>query len=80
MMNGVMKLILSHWILMMWRDCDDPVPRLFTPYTEFRNKIKSALNSGRKESPVVRTDMPFDKLQFDGGLKQCGTFDAPFEE
>ena len=51
----------------MERDCDDPVPRPFTLYTELRNKIKSALNS-RKESPVVRIDMPFDKLQFDGGL------------
>lgn len=60
------------------RDCDDPVPRPFTLYTELRNKIKSALNSGRKESPVVRIDMPFDKLQFDGGLKQYGTFVRTF--
>ena len=64
MMNGVIKLILSHWILMTWRDCDDPVSRAFTLYlyTELRNEIKSALNSGRKESPVVCIDMLFDKL------------------
>ena len=32
------------------------------------NRIKCALNSGRKDSPSVQTDMPFDKLLFDGGL------------
>ena len=56
----------------------DPVPRPFSLYSELRNKIKVALNSGRKESPVVRIDMPFDKLQFDGGLKQYGTFVRTF--
>jgi len=55
------------------RDCN-PVPRPFSLYSELRNKIKIVLNSGRKESPVVCIDMPFDKLQFDGGLKQYGTF------
>ena len=59
------------------RDCD-PVPRPFSLYSELRNKIKTALSSGRKESPVVRIDMPFDKLQFDGGLKQYGIFVRTF--
>jgi len=54
------------------------VPRPFSLYFELRNKIKIVLNSGRKESPVIRIDMPFDKLQFDGGLKQYGTFVRTF--
>ena len=30
------------------------------------------MNSSRKESPVVRIDMTFDKIKFDGGLRLCG--------
>ena len=44
----------------------------FSLYKELAARIKSALNSCRKESPVVRIDMPFDKLEFDGGLGQYG--------
>ena len=58
-------------------DCN-PVLRPFALYFELRNKIKIVLNSGRKESPVIRIDVPFDKLQVDGGLKQYGTFVRTF--
>lgn len=30
------------------------------------------LNSSRKESPVVRIDMPFDRIEFNGGIRMCG--------
>ena len=60
-----------------WRDeeeiivLEDPSPRPFSLYMELGDRIKQGLNSGRKVSPVVRADMTFDKVQFDGGLKQC---------
>ena len=41
--------------------------------SEFGTRIKSALNSNRKGSPLVRIDMPFDSIEFDGGLQQFGT-------
>lgn len=44
----------------------------FSLYRELATKIKLALNSSRKESPEVRIDMPFDKIEFQGGLMQCG--------
>ena len=61
-----------------WRDeeeiivLEDPSPRPFSLYMELGDRIKQGLNSGRKVSPIVRVDMIFDKVQFDGGLKQCG--------
>ena len=45
----------------------------FSLYSELGNSIKRALVSGRKESPHVRIEMPFDKLQFTGGLKASST-------
>jgi hypothetical protein len=39
----------------------------FTLYNELAVRIKTSLNSHRKLSPVVRIDMPFDRIEFDGG-------------
>ena len=47
----------------------------YQPYSLFRTlrlKIKQALTCGRKASPVINIVMPFDKMQFDGGLKTAG--------
>lgn len=44
----------------------------FSLYRDLAIRIKAALTSGRKESPVVRIDMPFDRVEFDGGLRTCG--------
>ena len=53
---------------------NDTSPYLpFSLYSELGNAIKKALISGRKESPHVRIEMPFDKLQFTGGFKACST-------
>ena len=41
--------------------------------SELGTRIKSALNSNRKGSPLVRIDMPFDSIEFDGGLQRFGT-------
>ena len=55
-----------------WRDeeervvLEDPSPRPYSLYMELGDRIKQGLNSGRKVSPVVRVDMTFDKVQFDG--------------
>ena len=51
--NPRIKAILNRWILT----------------AELRNKIKAVLDSVRKESPVVRIDMPFDTPQFKSGRK-----------
>ena len=40
----------------------------FSLYHELGTRIKSALNSSRKDSPVVRIDIPFDRIEYDGGL------------
>lgn len=67
-----------------WKDREDVVDisedsggpegiiQKFSLYYELATRIKSALNSCRKKSPVVRIDMPFDRLEFDGGLRQYG--------
>ena len=62
------------------KDPDDPEPsandciiRRFSLYHELGTRIKSALNSNRKGSPLVRIDMPFDSIEFDGGLQRFGT-------
>uniref|UniRef100_A0A1X7SFA1 Tudor-knot domain-containing protein n=1 Tax=Amphimedon queenslandica TaxID=400682 RepID=A0A1X7SFA1_AMPQE len=36
----------------------------FSLYRELANKIKSSLQSSRKDSPSVKIDMTFDKLLF----------------
>ncbi len=35
-------------------------------------KIKCALNCGQKVSPNIKISMPFDLIQFNGGLKTVG--------
>ena len=44
----------------------------FSLYRELATRVKSALNSSRKASPIVRIDLPFDKIEFDGGLRVYG--------
>jgi hypothetical protein len=41
-------------------------------YFELATRIKTALNSSRKESPTVRINLPFDRIEFDGGLRLHG--------
>ena len=48
------------------RVCDVPYPGHFSLYV--------GTNSGRKSSPLVRVDMIFDKILFDGGLRLAGKF------
>lgn len=69
-----------------WREYGDVVPltspdiaegsqpllQPFSLYAELGIKIKQALTCGRKESPSIRIDMPFDVLLFNGGLKIAG--------
>lgn len=45
----------------------------FSLHRELGSKIKTSLNSERKDSPVVKIDMPFDQIEFNGGLRLCGT-------
>ena len=52
-------------------ELDRPIER-FSLYNELSIRIKTTLNSNRKESPIVRINMPFDKVEFDGSLKLCG--------
>ena len=58
------------------RVCDLPYPGHFSLYRELALNIKQALgtNSGRESSPLVRVDMIFDKILFDGGLRLAGKF------
>ena len=57
-------------------DEDAPNPQIsqhrFSLYHELATRIKTALNSSRKESPVIKIDMPFDGTEFYGGLRICG--------
>lgn len=64
-----------------WKDKEDVVNLDDDPVTEaealslnyeLASKIKSSLNSSRKDSPVVKILMPFGKADFDTGLKVCG--------
>ena len=49
-----------------------PNSERFMLYNELAIRIKTSLNSHRKLSPVVRIDMPFDRIEFDGGLRISG--------
>ena len=51
---------------------DDYSVAPFSLYRELASRIKTSLNSGRKESPVVRIEMPFDRITLDGGLGLYG--------
>jgi hypothetical protein len=44
----------------------------FSLHHELATRVKMALNSSRKESPIVRIDMPFDRIEFYGGLMMLG--------
>ena len=45
----------------------------FSLYYELGTRIKQTLLCGRKESPHVRIDMPFNLILFNGGLGAAGT-------
>ena len=45
-----------------------------TLYRELALKIKSCLSCARKSSLLVKIESPFDKLQYDGGLRAYGKF------
>ena len=64
-----------------WRDAADVVDLCeaqpsylispsFSLYQELALMIKASLQSSRKESPEVKITMNFDKVQFDGGIRQ----------
>ena len=56
-------------------DCEESEAELYLPYDPHRElayQIKAALDSRHRKDPDTRIDMPFDKLLFDGGLKQRG--------
>ena len=40
----------------------------FSLHQELATRIKTALSSSRKSSPTVRIDLPFDRIEFNGGL------------
>ena len=42
----------------------------FDPHRELAIQIKASLNCGNRKNVDVRLDMPFDRLLFNGGLKQ----------
>lgn len=44
----------------------------FSLYKELTGRVKIALNSGRKQSPCIKIEMPFDTIHFNGGLKSYG--------
>ena len=60
---------------------DDPDPNLEAQevgnltkhFSLHESKSKASLNSGRKESPIVKIDMAFDRIEFNGGLhmREC---------
>ena len=51
---------------------DHGLIKRFSLYYELATRIKIALNSSRKGSPMVRIDLPFDKIEFNGGLRTYG--------
>ena len=46
----------------------------YNPHRELAYQIKVSLHSGSRREPEVRIELPFDRLLFEGGLKQCGRF------
>ena len=54
-------------------ECDIYVTSRFSLNKAVGRRIKAALTSGRKESPLVKIDMPFDQVEFLGRLKVQGT-------
>ena len=51
---------------------DGLIMERFSLHRELAFKIKMALNNNRKDSPVIRINMPFDQVEFNGGLRMCG--------
>ena len=52
-----------------------PKPQVYQPFElhkELAYQIKLALDSRGRRDPQIRIDLPFDKLIYDGGLKQLG--------
>ena len=45
----------------------------YSLYQELALLIKTSLQSSRKGNPEVKLSMSFDKVQFDGGIRQLGT-------
>lgn len=60
-------------------DGDDDAFHAVTPFVSYSlhkvlgNRIKLSLNNGRKVSPCVRIDIPFEKVMFEGDLATFGT-------
>ena len=54
------------------KDSDAVSPTPYSLYKDLSIKIKQALSCNRKGSPIVQIDMPFDLIQFNGGLKEYG--------
>ena len=50
----------------------DSIIEQFSLYKELAHRIKATLKSTRKESPMVKIEMPFDFVSFCGGLQQYG--------
>ena len=48
-----------------------PTP-VYSLYRVLANQIKSALRAGRKDDPKVKIEIPFDQINFNGGLRMCG--------
>ena len=67
-----------------WRDMKDIVQpkstkkssvyRPFSLYGELSYQVKLALNSSRRKEPEVRIEIPFDEVEFNGGLKLLRRF------
>ena len=64
-----------------WRNEGDIVlpqqPEVYKPfslYQELAYQIKLALDSRGRRDPEVRIELPFDKVLFEGGLKQAGCY------
>jgi len=65
-----------------WRDEADIVPletdekpvEFFNLHSKLARRIKQSLNCVRKETPMVRIDMPFNFVLYEGGLKARGYF------
>ena len=46
----------------------------FELHNELAYQIKLSLNSRGRRDPVIRIEVPFDKLLFEGGLKMAGYY------
>lgn len=51
---------------------EQDIYQLFELHHELAIQIKMALDSKHRRDPEVRIELPFDRLLFEGGLKQAG--------